>query len=133
MTVGFRMRADAPTRPPAEGMLVVAGVLTLSRAVGLPGAGSHTPDDSVPAHVPRRKPIRSVERLTGVHHATIIDLVVSVGQKCQRFLSRVLRNIKCRDVQLAMNSSCQRHQISQAPSYSWNGLNVPISLPWASY
>src|SRR5438105_10456854 len=44
--------------------------------------------------------IRSTERLTGVNRDTIIDLMLTVGRKCQAFLERVVREVQAEDVQV---------------------------------
>jgi IS1 family transposase len=44
--------------------------------------------------------VRSVERLTGIHHRTILSLLVLVGEKCERMLENHIRNIPVTDVQL---------------------------------
>lgn len=43
--------------------------------------------------------IRSVERMTGVHRDTIMRLIVSVGQNCERLLDERMRKLSCRFVQ----------------------------------
>ena len=43
--------------------------------------------------------IRSTERLTEVHRDTIIATMVEVGEKCERFLARIVKNIPAVDVQ----------------------------------
>jgi IS1 family transposase len=43
--------------------------------------------------------IRSVERMTGVHRDTIMRLVVSVGQNCERMLDENLRDLSCKLIQ----------------------------------
>jgi transposase-like protein/IS1 family transposase len=43
--------------------------------------------------------VRSVERLTGVHRDTVIDAMVEVGERCERFLDRVVRLLPVVDVQ----------------------------------
>ena len=43
--------------------------------------------------------IRSTERITQVHRDTILNLLVLVGQKCERFLENRIQNIKVKDVQ----------------------------------
>jgi transposase-like protein/IS1 family transposase len=43
--------------------------------------------------------IRSVERLTGVHRDTIIDAMVTLGGKCERFLGTVINGIPVANVQ----------------------------------
>lgn len=43
--------------------------------------------------------IRSVSRVTDVHKATIMSLLVTVGRNCQKVLDRYIRNIKPRYVE----------------------------------
>lgn len=43
--------------------------------------------------------VSSVERLTEVHHTTILKLLVVASEKCERILGRKLMNIPVRDVQ----------------------------------
>jgi IS1 family transposase len=44
--------------------------------------------------------IRAVERLTGLHRDTICDLILTVGENCQRLLNSKVRNIEVQDVEL---------------------------------
>ena len=43
--------------------------------------------------------VSTVERVTGVHHTTILTLLAQVGERCERFAERRVRNIPVRDVQ----------------------------------
>src|SRR5947209_19134748 len=43
--------------------------------------------------------IRSTERITGVNRNTILDLLVLVGEKCERLLNEKLKGLSVRDVQ----------------------------------
>lgn len=43
--------------------------------------------------------IRSTERLTGVEKKTIIRAVVSIGQACERWMEKILKNLQVNDVQ----------------------------------
>ena len=43
--------------------------------------------------------INTVERVTGVHHITILSLLVFVGQKCARFLENRIRSVRVSEVQ----------------------------------
>jgi len=43
--------------------------------------------------------VRSVERVTGVHRDTILDLLVLVGSRCERLLETRIKNIAVKDVQ----------------------------------
>src|SRR2546428_10303548 len=44
--------------------------------------------------------IRSIERLTDTHRDTILRLLVSVGDHCQRLLDEQLRGFQCEHLQL---------------------------------
>jgi IS1 family transposase len=43
--------------------------------------------------------VRSIERVSGVHRDTILDALVAVGEKCQRFLEGIVRDVPVADVQ----------------------------------
>jgi transposase-like protein/IS1 family transposase len=43
--------------------------------------------------------VSSVERITEIHHATILKLLVLAGEKCERIMAERVRNIKVRDVE----------------------------------
>jgi transposase-like protein/IS1 family transposase len=43
--------------------------------------------------------VRSVERVTGVHRDTILDLLVLAGDRCERLLENRIKNIAVKDVQ----------------------------------
>jgi transposase-like protein/IS1 family transposase len=43
--------------------------------------------------------VRAVERITGLHRDTICDLILVVGQNCERFLARKVRDVKATDIQ----------------------------------
>ena len=44
--------------------------------------------------------IRSVQRLTGLCRQTLADLVLLVGENCERFLAATVKNVEVNDVQL---------------------------------
>ena len=44
--------------------------------------------------------VRSVERITGLHRDTIIRLLVLAGEKCERVMSKHVRNVKVQDVEV---------------------------------
>jgi transposase-like protein/IS1 family transposase len=44
--------------------------------------------------------VSSVERLTDVHHTTILKLLVLAGEKCERIMGQKIRNVKVQDVEL---------------------------------
>jgi transposase-like protein/IS1 family transposase len=43
--------------------------------------------------------VSSVERITEVHHATILKLLVLAGEKCERIMAEKIRNVEVRDVE----------------------------------
>jgi IS1 family transposase len=44
--------------------------------------------------------IRSVQRLTGLCRQTLADMIVLVGENCQRLLDATIKNVEVKDVQL---------------------------------
>jgi transposase-like protein/IS1 family transposase len=43
--------------------------------------------------------VSSVERVTGIHHATILKLLVLAGEKCERIMADKIRNVEVRDLE----------------------------------
>jgi len=43
--------------------------------------------------------VNSTERITGVHHTTILNLLVLVGEKCERLFTDKIRGVQVKDVQ----------------------------------
>src|ERR1700720_1235763 len=43
--------------------------------------------------------VSSVERITEVHHTTILKLLVLAGEKCERLMAEKVRNVEVRDVE----------------------------------
>jgi hypothetical protein len=43
--------------------------------------------------------VSSVERITDVHHGTILKLLVLAGEKCEKLMGRLVVNVKVRDVE----------------------------------
>jgi transposase-like protein/IS1 family transposase len=43
--------------------------------------------------------VSSVERITDVHHTTILKLLVLAGEKCERLMGEKIRNVPVKDVQ----------------------------------
>jgi IS1 family transposase len=43
--------------------------------------------------------VSSVERITDVHHGTILKLLVLAGEKCEKLMGRLIVNVKVRDVE----------------------------------
>ena len=44
--------------------------------------------------------VSTIERITGVHHGTILKLLVLVGEKCERIMATWIVNVAVRDVEL---------------------------------
>ena len=44
--------------------------------------------------------IRSIERMTGVHRDTIMRLMISVGNTCERIMDTSMRNLTCKDIEV---------------------------------
>ncbi|MDA0835496.1 MAG: hypothetical protein O2955_14220 [Planctomycetota bacterium] len=44
--------------------------------------------------------LRAVTRITGVHRTTVMNLMVTVGSKCDEFMSRNLRDVKTKHVEI---------------------------------
>jgi transposase-like protein/IS1 family transposase len=43
--------------------------------------------------------VSTIERVTGVHHGTILKLLVLAGEKCERIMAAKIRNVEVRDVE----------------------------------
>ena len=43
--------------------------------------------------------IRSIERITGIHRDTILNVLVLAGERCERLLEKTIRNVPVSDVQ----------------------------------
>ena len=44
--------------------------------------------------------VRATERMTGLHRDTILGLVVTAGQNCKRFMSKTLRDVPAKEVEV---------------------------------
>jgi len=44
--------------------------------------------------------VRSVERITELHRDTILKLMVMAGEKCERIMGQLIRNVPVRDVEV---------------------------------
>ena len=44
--------------------------------------------------------IRSVERVTGIRRDTIIDMLLIAGERCEKLMDRMMRDIPCKEIQL---------------------------------
>ena len=43
--------------------------------------------------------VSSVERITEVHHTTILKLLVLAGEKCERIMAQKIQGVEVRDVE----------------------------------
>lgn len=43
--------------------------------------------------------IRSIQRITGLHQETILDLLVLAGEKCERLMNKRIKNVAVKDVE----------------------------------
>ena len=43
--------------------------------------------------------VSSVERITGIHHTTILKLLVLAGEKCELVMAEKIRNVEVRDLE----------------------------------
>ena len=70
--------------------------------------GMHTPvekAETVLSLLLEGNSVSSIERVTGVHHATILKLLVLAGERCERIMAQKVRNIEVRDVEDAKRES----------------------------
>ncbi|MGI9071996.1 MAG: hypothetical protein ACR2JB_11955 [Bryobacteraceae bacterium] len=44
--------------------------------------------------------VNAVERLTGVHHTTILKLLVQIGERCEKFSADRIRNVRVKNVEV---------------------------------
>jgi hypothetical protein len=44
--------------------------------------------------------IRSIERMTGVHRDTIMRLMVSVGNTCEKIMDTTVRDLTCKNIEV---------------------------------
>jgi len=66
-----------------------------------PGRHVHNagPCRAGPQTVAEGSSVSTVERITGVHHTTILKLLVLAGEKCERIMAQKIRNVEVRDVE----------------------------------
>lgn len=86
--------------------------------------------------------VRAISRLTGLHISTILDLMVSAGNKCQRFLDTTVRNLRPNLVQadeLHSFVGCHEKRLrSDAPTewgsvWTWLALDSETKLIISHY
>jgi len=44
--------------------------------------------------------VSTIERITGVHHGTILKLLVLAGERCEQIMARYVRNVRVQDVEM---------------------------------
>ena len=54
--------------------------------------------------------VSSVERIAGVHHTTILKLLVLAGERCERLLSEKIHNIRVKDLPGGRNMGLHRKE-----------------------
>jgi transposase-like protein len=81
--------------------------------------------------------ISTVERVTGIHHTTILSLLVLVGEKCERLLEAKIHRICTSHVEkhnLTMRMAMRRFtRLTNAFSRKWNNLKAALALYFAWY
>jgi IS1 family transposase len=103
--------------------------------------GRHTIEVSKAAHVisllTEGMSVRAISRLTGVHKGTILALLLTVGEKCQRIFDRYVRNIRPRFVQAdelwTFVHTKEGHRLPDDPqewgdTYVWIALDAETKL-----
>jgi transposase-like protein len=43
--------------------------------------------------------VRTAERITGLHRDAILRLLVAAGKRCEAVMNRMIRNVRCTDIQ----------------------------------
>lgn len=84
--------------------------------------------------------VRSVERLTGLHHRTIFSLLVCIGERCERMLEKRISNLPVSDVQCdeiwGFVRCKEKHNITEDPvrgdAYCFTAIerNTKLILAW---
>ena len=87
--------------------------------------------------------IRSIQRITGVHQETVLNLLVLAGEKCERLMNQKIRNIPVKDVEAdelwAFVQCKNRHKLHNeienpfvGDAYTYVGIerNTKLVLAW---
>ncbi len=82
--------------------------------------------------------IRAAERITGVNRDTICDLVVHVGENCQRFLRETVRNVPAKRIELdevwgfvackARTADRRGYEDERGDAWTWIALDADSKL-----
>jgi hypothetical protein len=77
--------------------------------------------------------VRSVSRLTDFHHRTILKLLVFAGERCEKVMGRLIRNVPVTDVQCdeIWGTSSRRKPTSCPARRTKTVLPMPI-VSWLS-
>lgn len=68
--------------------------------------------------------ISTVERVVGVHHTTILSLLVQLGGRCERFAEQRIKNVRVKDVQA--DEMWGFIQKKEGHKWSWEARNTTI-------
>jgi IS1 family transposase/transposase-like protein len=87
--------------------------------------------------------IRSIQRITGLHQETILNLLVLAGERCQKLMSRKIKGIAVKDVEAdeiwGFVKFKNRHKLHKeitdphvGDAYTWVGIerNTKLILAW---
>ena len=75
--------------------------------------------------------VRAISRLTGLHIATILSLMVTAGEKCKRVLDAKIRNVKPRFVQadeLHSFVGCHENRLRPSAPKEWGSVWTWLAL-----
>ena len=77
--------------------------------------------------------ISTIERVTDVHHTTILKLLVLVGEKCNRLMGRLIVNVPVKDVQCdEIWGFCQKKEANKWPFRAsfvlWRSFSAPPAV-----
>lgn len=81
--------------------------------------------------------IRSIERVTGIRPDTIIDLLLIVGERCDRLMHRLIQDVPVRDVQadeiwsfIGKKEKCKEFDDDETlgDSYTWVAIEARTKL-----
>jgi lambda repressor-like predicted transcriptional regulator len=87
--------------------------------------------------------IRSIQRITGAHQETILNLLVLAGEKCERIMNQKIKNIPVKDVEAdelwgfckMKRNTCLRKEIDDPTAgdqFTFVGIerNTKLILAW---
>jgi IS1 family transposase len=87
--------------------------------------------------------VRSIQRITGIHQATILDLMVLAGDRCEKLMEERIKGIAVKDVEAdeiwGFVQCKNRHKLNKGitdpklgDAYTWVGIerNTKLVLAW---